>query len=315
LIGTNSRYKLSLPPLSPGFLQRFSNLATTFDTQDASPHKRDYSILVLIGETVGLLNGEILSCLRNDCGNGLTWGVRCSRLSREHLLGLLERQGEWQHVNLKSHDKSVKLHIDAGTAIMTFNIFPDGNTECELLLACLWFRNRLWHLALTHGHINSSDSETKLSFQYAIRIAGNSLVVLKLFRIGSLENGRDDMVSYLDNPSCLCLYHRCWFMIFQVQQCFDIAFDFLYAAAEIRTQITTNILDMEVALPSVSTPSPLDDISLDTMIPRNDCAKTSTMSVLEVANGLLGFFALFDNGKHPRFKDYMFAYQEFMREA
>lgn len=72
---------------------------------------------------------------------------------------------------------------------------------------------------------------------------------------------------------------------------------------------------MKFPLPSVLGLSPLDSISPETMTSQTYYSKTATMSVSEIANGLLGFFASFNNGKHPRFKDYMNAYQDFMREA
>lgn len=196
-IGTSSRCKLSLPPLSELLLQKLLDNPTSCDTRNASPHNSDYSILVLIGETVGFFDDTIMTCLRNDCGKK----GRCTGLSREHILCLLERQREWECFEFKFHNGTVKLYLDVGTAAVPFDIFPSGHNECELLLVCLWLRNRLWHLALTHGHISSCDLETKLSFYYPIRIAGCSLVLLESFRTGSLETSRDDLLSFLQSSS------------------------------------------------------------------------------------------------------------------
>jgi hypothetical protein len=187
-IGTAGRYKLSLPPLSPLLLQKLSGFSTGYDTQSS-----DYSILVLIGETIGLFDDTIVTCLRNDCGNK----GQCTVLSREHILSLLERQRDWEGLELKYHNGTVKLYLDVGTVPMPFDIFPGGNNECGILLGCLWIRNRLWRLALTHGHVSPSDLETKLSLYYPIRIAGCALALLKSFRIGSLESSPDALVGLL----------------------------------------------------------------------------------------------------------------------
>lgn len=203
-IGTASRYKLSLPPLSALLLRKLSDFPTEYDTQNGILYSSDYSILVLIGETIGLFDDTIVTCLRNDCGNK----GQCTGVSRKHILSLLERQRDWEGLELKLHNGTLKLYLDIGTVPMPFDIFPGGNNECGILLGCLWIRNRLWRLALTHGHVGPSDLETKLSLYYPIRIAGCALALLKSFRIGSLENSPDALVGLLRAPSQFALDHK-----------------------------------------------------------------------------------------------------------
>ncbi|KAJ0420342.1 hypothetical protein BJY00DRAFT_141976 [Aspergillus carlsbadensis] len=284
----------SLPPVPSSLLQRFSEKGLAAQTVESFNESRHDSALRLLVHFFGCIDRGLASCLRGECGSVFGFPSSCTRLSHEKAVQILRDAANididaWRHLEDVPFDPTtptLKAKLEA--VGMTVGVSSNENEHADVLLTCYWVQHRLWNLALIHGYIGSSEEVDcpELSFKYCVELSARALGLLKKFSILSWESHEQGVA----------------------EKCFGIASIFLIAATQLTEQDMTRHSSQRRRNPCTL---PFGSTSNAGIVPPRP-SHTAEEDLLEIANGFMGFFALFKGGRHPYHKEYMSALHSFM---
>jgi hypothetical protein len=185
--------RLSVPAVPPTLLQNFTELSIHRCSPGDIKEANNLAALRLLVEAFSCLDNDVISCWYDGCSLIEDKPI-CNRLSATHILALLQRvprqpSKDWLLI-VESHSSASLC-----TVSKSGNAERDVNEQGDVLLTSLWVLNRLWHLALTHGHLTFDNDHPELRFSFAKSIAREALAVCKLFPISNLELHGEGLVS------------------------------------------------------------------------------------------------------------------------
>lgn len=281
--------RISVPNVPPRILQKFSQLSLQEDILKDETELNNLSVLNLMAKSFECLEADLVYCWDGSCD--IQNGQKCHKLSSERILGLLRRvpgpdHQDWLRL-AESREKKAAQKDHSGDS--------DENERGDVLLTCLWVLNRLWHLALIHGHISQDNSARELRPSFSVWLASEVLAIIKSFTINGLELHGEGLG----------------------QKIFHIASDFLHTAFHPHS---INNMEKGILLGSRSE----HDVGLSHQRVQHSTSTASdsdqervngnepaiSLSNTDIANGFLGFFALFKNGKHPYLQNYLGIYKQ-----
>ncbi|KAG4418944.1 hypothetical protein IFR04_007891 [Cadophora malorum] len=281
--------RISVPNVPPRILQKFSQLSLQDDILEDETEGNNLSVLNLMAKTFDCLEGDLVYCWDGSCD--IQHGRKCHKLSSERILGLLRRvpgpdHQDWLRL-AKFREKKLAQKKDSSAD-------SDENERGDVLLTCLWVLNRLWHLALIHGHVSPDSPSRELRPSFSVWLASEALAVVKSFTINGLELHGEGLA----------------------QKMFHIASDFLQTTSRplgIGTVESGVRLDTQSG-DEVGTLHQRAQNCIDsTFDPDQEIACGNELVIshsnTDIANGFLGFFALFKNGKHAYLQDYLGIYK------
>jgi len=185
--------RISVPNVPPRILQKFSQLSLQDDIFEDETEGNNLSVLNLMAKTFDCLEGDLVYCWDGSCD--IQHGRKCHKLSSERILGLLRRvpgpdHQDWLRL-AKFREKKLAQKKDSSAD-------SDENERGDVLLTCLWVLNRLWHLALIHGHVSPDSPSRELRPSFSVWLASEALAVVKSFTINGLELHGEGLVCVTD---------------------------------------------------------------------------------------------------------------------
>ncbi|KAL5331389.1 hypothetical protein ACEPPN_000919 [Leptodophora sp. 'Broadleaf-Isolate-01'] len=292
--------RISVPAVPQRVLERFSRLSLRADFRNDLPESRNISVLYMMAETFGGLESDLLQCWNGNCK--IQHNRRCDKISSQRILGLLRRvpgpgHKDWLHIARSQAEQSSEKQGQLGSSGHAFR-----NDQGDVLLTCLWIMSRLFRLALQHGHVSSGNTDWELQPSFPIIIARMCLDIIKSYTISGLELHGEGLA----------------------EKMFDVASEFIRTAypeqgegavmlSNFARQIEPVELQDYYALFASN-----DDQSMNAAIGSTTCQNSfnatftsegTHLSNFDIANGFLGFFALFRNGQHEHLQSYIECYK------
>ncbi|KAL2062344.1 hypothetical protein VTL71DRAFT_6610 [Oculimacula yallundae] len=287
-------YRLTVPTVPKHLLRGFSQLQHLGDITTKKSENRNISVLHLLSESFSCLEPDLVECWDNKCLDI----EPCKKLRSERVLSLIRKVPNPDHKHWK---QLVLQNTEHAHREAELPMPPEGvqNQQGDVLLTCLWVSSRLWRIAFHHGHVSNKNVASELRSAYLFNLAQTTLDTIKSFTIRSLETHSKGLGE----------------KIFEIASVFvHVAFTWEPDAEEDwrpnshvhstqeqhNTEVAREVFDVSIGDRSVTLDSQ-NSGSIGSITTSNP----SRISRFDIANGFLGFFALFQNGKSGYLEPHM----------